>query len=324
MKKVILLAPRVDIAWTGNKHQILVSDPNLAQQPIRQKWLKFVELASNEYKNRQDVDFECIQIELHRLPFQFLSQLKADVLLIPHRESHQYKLTNSIPYYYMQTQYTDLFSVDPKGWGGGASVYPFTNILSASFDDIVFNKLKEDIKNNISKFNQPPEKKMALPQDYVLFLLQIPHDDTIKYHSKTSVASALKTVVAATKELGIPLVVKGHPVRPDLMKTFELSLQDQKHVTWKMNFNIHQLITKARSVVTVNSGAGFEVLLHEKPVITFGKAEYDCVGNPCTRDNFKSVVQNATYNKEQVVNFFHHWYHWCYNIEQPDSFKKLP
>jgi len=41
--------------------------------------------------------------------------------------------------------------------------------------------------------------------------------------------------------------------------------------------SIHSFIPKARCVFVGNSGAGFEVMMHDKPIISFGQPEYHWV-----------------------------------------------
>jgi capsule polysaccharide modification protein KpsS len=138
------------------------------------------------------------------------------------------------------------------------------------------------------------------------------------------VGKALIYTCLATEKLGLPLVVKAHPKRPDLMKGLYLSIQKFKHMTWVSKVSVHQLIEKSRCVVTVNSGAGMEALFHKKPVITFGSAEYDCVTIPATKDTIEQAILEAGYDEERVIKFFDSWYRWCYDVSDSSTFTKLP
>ena len=64
----------------------------------------------------------------------------------------------------------------------------------------------------------------------------------------------------------------------------------------------HSLIKQSESVFLVNSGVGFEALLHEKPVYCYGQVEYDCVINKVKCLEIDYLMQ--TYNTEvSVTNY---------------------
>jgi hypothetical protein len=70
------------------------------------------------------------------------------------------------------------------------------------------------------------------------------------------------------------VVFKPHPANPKSMAEFEtLAMQAG---AWWSRAHVHDLLAHARAVMTINSGVGFEAMLHVKPVVTFGRAEYDC------------------------------------------------
>jgi len=324
VKKILLLAPRLDLSFKHNPAIIKVPDKKPTKIPIRLHWETFLSNVIKEYSNRNDVELVVEELPLWQFNQKVIDRHNPDIVLVPHKEQHNFPVENSQPYYYMQTTIPYLFSVDPVGWAGGASVYPYNSLFEDRLNSDIFNKLKDRIHNNQSKFDQPKQSDLNLPKDYVLFACQITYDETIKWHSNVSVGKSLIKVCKATEQLGIPLVVKGHPVNPDNMLGLKDSIKNFKHVTWFMNANIHQLIEHSRCVVVVNSGVGLEALLHEKPVVTFGRAEYDCVTNHATYDNIDHILENLTYDINSVIKFFDTWYNWCYDNNNLDTFKKLP
>lgn len=102
----------------------------------------------------------------------------------------------------------------------------------------------------------------------VLFLGQVAHDTQIMAHSNLGwdygqVYDMLGKVFNGNDRY--KLVIKPHP-----MERFE-SLhikRDQVNVEVVSNYNIHDMLRAADVVLTVNSTAGYEALLHGKPVIT--------------------------------------------------------
>lgn len=322
--KVLLLAPRLDLSFKHNPAIKKLPDKKPTKMPIRQHWDRFIANVVNEYQTRSNVQLVVEELPLWQFNQKIIDSHSPDIVFVPHKEAHNFPVKGASPYYYMQTTIPYLFSVDNKGWAGGASVYPYNNLFTDKVNDNIFLELKQRIHNNQSKFDQPKQKELNLPKDYVLFACQITYDETIKWHSNVSVGKSLIKVCKATERLGIPLVVKGHPVNPDNMIGLKDSIKNYKHVIWLLEANIHQLIENSRCVVVVNSGVGLEALLHEKPVVTFGRAEYDCVTNHASYDNIDHVLQNTIYNRDNVIKFFDTWYNWCYDNNNLDSFKKLP
>jgi capsule polysaccharide modification protein KpsS len=218
------------------------------------------------------------------------------------------------------------FYIDSKGFAGGASRYPFDfdrgrEIPPGSF----YAQMQARAVTGESKFEQPPISEITIKSDapYVLFLCQIPHDETIKYHSDVRVWDALKYTLEATKELNMPLVVKGHPVNPGSMAPLHSLCMLYKHVYWFDKINIHDLIPKAHAVVVVNSGTGMETLLHKRPIVTFGRCEYDCVSNKATADNIVDILRSPVFNEKEVRAFFESWYEWTYDTRSGKSFENL-
>lgn len=322
--KVLLLAPRLDISFKHNPAIKKIPDKKPTKMPIRQHWDTFIANVIKVYSSRPNVEFVVEELPLWQFNQKVIDKHSPDLALIPHKEAHNFPVKNAQPYYYMQTTIPYIFSVDSKGWAGGASVYPYDSLFTEQIDYTIFNEFKQRIENNQSKFDQPKQRELNLPKDYILFACQITYDETIKWHSNVSVGKTLIKVCKATEKLGIPLVVKGHPINPDNMLGLKDSIKNYKHVTWLLEANIHQLIQHSRCVVVVNSGVGLEALLHEKPVVTFGRAEYDCVSNAATYENIAEVLSNLVYDKQRVAKFFDTWYNWCYDNNRIDTFNKLP
>ena len=332
MKKVLLLAPRLDCMF--KKGPVPPEIGSIA--PIRKHWRNFIERVISEYSNRTDVSFKVLELPLWQFTPELVNELKPDIVFVPHKEAHSFPVENCEVYYYMQTAFPWMFSVDRKGWGAGSSKYPFDCKYTGTAEDEyngadIFNMLQNRMNDNQSKFEQPiyqSREKINLPDYYAFFPCQIPHDETIKFHSDVTVEEALERTCIATQEIGMNLVVKGHPVNPGSMQSLKEIAKKYLHVTWYDDVSIHQLIQTARCTVTVNSGVGFESLLHKIPVVTFGRSEYDCVTYKVNSntDLGKTIKQasHSVFNYEEVCDFYNSWWKYCYDSKNGDDFTKLP
>jgi capsule polysaccharide modification protein KpsS len=75
--------------------------------------------------------------------------------------------------------------------------------------------------------------------------------------------------------------------------------------------NVHDLISNAKGVFTINSGVGFESLIHGKPVVTFGNSDYQWVtfrANPNCLDAARAFVFEYTDESRQEAYKFVYYY----------------
>ena len=72
--------------------------------------------------------------------------------------------------------------------------------------------------------------------------------------------------------------------------------------------SINELFPLSKAVVTINSGAGFEALIHLKPVVTLGKADYSASTYECNSvEDIKNSKQfiNAPVDKLRIKKFLY-------------------
>ena len=253
-------------------------------------------------------------------------------------------------YFYMQMVIPSIFSVDKDGWCASSSVWPISNKRKKVFndsDDEPYTKLRLRILNNTSKFQQPTRSTFQCPEKFILFPCQLPHDETIRYHSDVSVEASLEALLY-TLQLNIShsIVIKSHPANLNSMKSLHkifLKYREKypKHLSerihWVDKISIHTLLDKCSAVFTVNSGVGLEALLHNKPVFTFGSADYQAAAQKVI---FGGSVKNAAYaisyalkglkdssseDTEAQVNcrnFINNWYDTHYDTDDIKTFDK--
>jgi hypothetical protein len=322
--RVLFLMPRLDCTFKEG----YVPAERGPIVPIREHWKTFALKVAEEHTRRGD------QMTVLELPlWQFLQHniqqtcdtYQYDRVYIPHKEFRNFPITGRCkPYYYMQTQFPWIFSVDSQGWGSGASAYPF---LSEPTDDSsAFDTLRAVCQTGQSKFGQVPRGTNLdkLPSSFLFFPCQLPHDETIRFHSSWSVERALDETCDLALRMGQYLVVKGHPVNPGSMQPLREIVHSKRdaRLIWLDEINIHDVLTLADVTITVNSGVGFESLLAQTSVLNFGEAEYDTATTKVTATMLQSSELTFQFNKQIVNGFFKRWTAWTYNTHE--SFSHLP
>lgn len=324
-KNVLILFPRLDVPF---KDLGPISKERGPIPPIRVHWINALNAIVAEHQRRGD---NVVVVERPLWHFDPAHHNKdyshTDIIYVPHREKHSYDLGNKDVRYYMQSVFPWRFYIDSKGFAGGASFYPLdiSDDNPIEFDHRPFDSLRFYVGSGYSKFEQPQGKIWSGPGEYVLFTCQIPHDITIRDHSNVTVEQALEETCRATKKLGMTLVVKGHPINRASMDPLKSIAAKYTNTLWVDDYNIHDVISKARVVVTVNSGTGMEALLHLKPVVTFGRCEYDvCTMNADLGGNIESYLQYPWIGETIVERFFDKWTQLTYDTKNPNDFLKLP
>ncbi|WRH91094.1 hypothetical protein RCC30_20935 [Pseudomonas fluorescens] len=145
----------------------------------------------------------------------------------------------------------------------------------------------------------------------------MPSDQSIQLFSDLSELTILEALVTWAKENDVAVVIKPHPANMKSMKPFE-KLVDNTHVFYSQA-NVQDLISHAVAVYTINSGVGFEAILQVKPVVTFGRVEYDCVtfnASVNTLDEAWAYVQtNNAAELEVKYKGFVDWFLECYAVD---------
>ena len=310
---------------------------------LREPWFKFIEALKNRHKilGHQVRVFELPLWQITTDVVKNTSQA-ADRIYIPHKMRQNWWIDSRI-LYYMQMVIPNIFSMDSHGWGASAASFPIQP--NGNSESGVFEMLRARIEINKSKFEQPKYRKTDLERGYVFFPCQLPHDETVKYHSDVEVSEALKYTMNWVKDFNLSpagkvnprsIIVKGHPANPSSMAPLfqvfnELLPEMNNRAYWIDNMSIHQLIDGAKVVVTVNSGVGFEAILHGKSVFTFGRADYSAVCQKC--DGNSIIKQTAALDKAYKAidqadkityrKFVDAWYNTHYDYKDLKTFNKI-
>lgn len=319
-KSIALVVPRLDLPFKESLN--FEKDGRKLPQHIidvRKEWYTLFENIK-EALGELGISFNEYLIPMWEMTDDFLSSLSEDIIFISHRNSLQVEVENKKNIYLMQVMTRWLFSIDSKGWGATLSNYPCVEFKNSSSNSKIFDLYRNNIIfKNQSKFDQ--KKSMSKVQlvlrgdlpmgEYLFFPCQIPHDQTIIYNSDVEEIDVINSLVEWAEKNRKHIVFKKHPVNLKSMEPFEPIIQSSKFCRWS-DANINDLIKGSKGILTINSGVGFEAILHKKPVVTFGKIEYDVITHKGKLDNISQAyeyIKKFDFEKYKIDYYkFFNWY----------------
>ncbi len=228
-------------------------------------------------------------------------------------------------------------TLDRLGYGAYSSITyerpEFDDISMAEVNNFFETKVKDWINSKSTKWGKRFENgEQEIPyDDYYLILGQCGGDEVVTRQDFGSYWTKLEQI---TRELARIdnriIVVKLHPYTDgEFAKDLNFSIAlkqrieaiDGKVRVFIGKSNVHNFIEKAHCVLLANSGAGFEVMMHHKPMITWGYPEYHWVTYDLRHlaDLIKAIRLGWFYSKGQ--DKFLYWYmeKYCfYNQETCD------
>ena len=216
-----------------------------------------------------------------------------------------------------------------RGWGGGAT-FSKEGYEVEPDEDRTFNLFKARAERGESKFHQNSGEFVNKLGDFIFVPLQLPHDETIKWHSKQNVLKWAESIAKWGSRNSIPIVFKNHPINPDSLSDTKEVVRSHSNVVWiDHEVNIHSVIKQAKAVYVINSGTGAEAMLHDVPVVRFGLAEYNQAvieGDIMDLDRTWQKVRNLP--EETMKDRYRTFYNWfvnriCYDSTNIGSFLKL-
>lgn len=344
VSRVALYIPRLDLPWKRGATSIPVP-PVLADDVIdlRLHWKAFALRLANAIE-RAGVPVDVIEVPAWEIDRKKIDEGCSALALVPHRCHLDFERGTTPVMFYMQEFFRWVFVVNENGWSAASSAYPvsFESLLASNeggYDRYRSRLLDGSIGSKFSQIESKSKKELLdtglIPaslnsygaktvnvRPYIFFPLQIPTDQSIKYFSNISEFEVIEAIVNWARKLGVAIVMKPHPANKKSMVPFEKYVDDI--TVFYSNANIHDLIEHSVAVYTINSGVGFEALLQTKPVVTFGRVEYDCVTFNATRDNLDQAWEyskNTSKSElESKYRCFVNWFlgEYAVDMSQPD------
>jgi len=277
---------------------------------------------------------------------------KIDICLVPHGNRHlihhaeRFKSLDKICkniWCIMSSPLLEYIIFDREGYSGGNSLalrpeaLDVESALEKNAEATFAHLHKTYVTGNRSKYAQPAQIRFKPKHPYILFLGQVSGDTACSFthwpdpHGDTSVGY-LKTLLNALPILdsfGIPILYKTHPKessRHNKILNQILGAGTFKNVEIAGKVSVHEFMREARAVVTVNSGAGFEALLHLKPVVTLGRVDYSRMTHNCkTSEDIKAALKfiNCPPSEIQIKKFLHAYCSTRYPAHGPDTYLRL-
>jgi hypothetical protein len=325
-RNILILKPRLDIPFGKSAYyKNLKAD----LEPIRVHWKKFVDALENHYVQGPD-NVRVLELPLWQMTPNIVEHFNADLTFVPHKEKHNFDCGLQNVHYYMQMVFPWMFSVDHQGWCAGDSKWPigydFHEPSEEQLETNVWDVWKKRaLEDNDSKFPQP-ERKDFDHEGFIFFPCQIPHDQTIMNHSDIEVIDALRMTCQFAERMKLKVVAKGHPVNTGSMKDLKhMAMNDFTNCIWVDDVSVHDLLDKCEAVFTVNSGVGMEAILHEKPVFTFGRADYNSVS--ISVDSEAGIESNWDNRNETIQlyeGFINNWYYSHHDYNDMKAGPELP
>lgn len=211
--------------------------------------------------------------------------------------------------WHLKTAYLpDYFYFDKHGYSGWSD-------LAKEYEyDVDIENIRDEMQafcdNYISRNRSraiQPEAAYLPKEPYVLVLLQRNNDTVMEFaHMDSQVL--LDEVTEVYKDTKYKVCAKSHPFK-DTLKTYgdgDVKIgPDVFHATG----SLHKIIAGAAAVYTVNSGSGFEALLHSKRVFTSGHSEYHWVTTTVkNRQDLQDTMHlvEEPVDKDAILKFLHY------------------
>jgi hypothetical protein len=182
-----------------------------------------------------------------------------------------------------------------------------------SFINNIFSKKRDE------HIASTQEKVVSVKKPFILFVAQVYNDASQLFTLDENISSpeeVIECVTNVAREIDCDLIIKLHP--KEFNGKDPITREPYDHITYKRikhlesehtiidynnSYNTFELIKQSKMVVTVNSQAGLEACLFNKPVLTYSKGFYSNLGftydYSCKRD-LRHLITNLIANEDTI------------------------
>ena len=207
------------------------------------------------------------------------------------------------------------FTLDPMGYSGFASIVQSGSIMDevakvppAIALTYATSLRNQYLRNNTSKYRQPTHSGRPPDPGYIFLALQMPRD-TVLSLARANPIDFYTEVLEQSLQLQRRIVVKRHPLCRD--EAIEIMLEEyaSREGVTVSNLSINELLPGAERTVVINSGVGFESLIHGRPTLTFGACEYAIATTQIAKldEIAKALSEPAKFETVLVAQFLYYF-----------------
>ena len=194
----------------------------------------------------------------------------------------------TVPHEFMTT-------LDELGYGSYSSITyqkpPYENCSDVEVNEFYDTKVEKWINSKACKWGENHFKEAkVLTDDYHLIIGQCGGDAVVTRQDFGNHFDKIKSITKEILQVDLDreVIVKLHPYTNGPMEnpnetndaellTKELKSYSPRVKVYSDHSSIHSFLPNARTVFVGNSGAGFEAMMHNKPIIAFSQPEYHWV-----------------------------------------------
>lgn len=225
--------------------------------------------------------------------------------------SHSENLKNNV-WHVHTSSLAGYFTVDRKGYAGFSEPASSPEFFedSKSIDLTIarnfFDKFATEFINSNTSRQYQPDLELDIDEPYVFLAGQLSYDSVVINLSHINPPQEYYNAIA--EAVNCKVVYKRHPAELVEGRSNKLSMPKYPNVI-PYTGSIHTAIKNAMAVYVINSGVGFEALLHKKRVFTAGKCDYSPVTNILKNLNdVKNSVGlfNQPIDEDALVRYMYH------------------
>ena len=233
------------------------------------------------------------------------------------------------------------FTLDSRGYAGASSItynkpqfigYDSTSFFNTTALNIIQNRPNKWSDRAWCNFKE--QEFLDIPNNHILVLGQLPHDETCQKMSFGDHFKKLENIVDTIAHLD-NIVVKLHPHLLEPADPEEDYAPDPRYFdtidNWKNQgitvltgyTSLFDILPRTKVAIVENSTSGLECLLHHVPVISYGYPEYHWV----TKDlrhlhQLPEYIKDFSWYNYQEANSFIAWYFEQYLCSDLESTKR--
>jgi hypothetical protein len=333
-RRIGVVLPRLDLPFKNPARPrdlwSLIKGPGEEDLRRRRHWADLADHLSETFRERGCV-VRRFDRPLWRVTTDFVEGLDVDLVLLPHKQRFHFPGLTRPAWFYKQQAFPWLFSLDPLGWGGAGARYPCDYDAGDPARGTFERYAQLIVGRNASKFAQPPRltrrdlvARGDIPdRPYIFMPCQGPTDQSVRLFCDHDPADLVRELAGWARGRDIPVVFKAHPRNRASTRLLQQSAGNDG-VYWS-DASVIDLIAHCEAVYVIDSGVGFEALLHDKPVVTFGRVEYDAVtvhGELGALDRTWDTAAGADQaRRRNAYRRFVDWYcrFYCVDLSDPPS-----